>query len=301
MQSYHNHLLTAVGGDLKGLKVVIDCGHGAACSAGPMAFQSLGAEVNSLNADNLGERINVECGSTAPDKVAEAVVREKADIGIAFDGDADRVILADETGNIVNGDSVIAMWAEFLKNEGKLPGDAVVGTVLSNQGLEKFLGEKGIRLIRADVGDKYVLREMVKGGYILGGEQSGHIIFLEHNTTGDGVLTALLVARLIRDKGQPFSKLANLFTRFPQVQLNLECRDKYGWQTDYEVTMKLRELERKLKEEDEGRILIRPSGTEPKIRVMVESLTQDTARSYAEQAIEVLRDFAGRQDNGGGA
>ncbi len=299
MQSYHKHLLTALQGDLKGLKVVIDCGHGAASFAGPSAFTSLGAEVNSLNADNLGERINVECGSTAPDKVAEAVVREKADIGVAFDGDADRVILSDETGAIVDGDSVIAMWAEYLKAANKLPGDAVVGTVLSNQGLEKFLGEKGIKLVRADVGDKHVLREMVKGGYVLGGEQSGHVIFLEYNTTGDGVLTALLVARLMSIRGEPLSKLANLYTRFPQVQLNLECRDKYGWQSDHETTSRLRALEAKLREEDEGRILIRPSGTEPKVRVMVESLTPEIALRTAEEAIEILRLFASQQESGG--
>lgn len=300
MQSYMNHLVAAAGGNLDGLKVVLDCGHGAAHHVGPSVFTTLGAEVISLNADALGERINVDCGSTAPEKVAEAVVREGADLGVAFDGDADRAILADELGNVINGDAIIAMWAEYLQSEGLLPGNAVVGTVLSNQGLEKFLDGKGIRLLRADVGDKYVLREMVAGGFILGGEQSGHIIFLNHNTTGDGVLTALLAARLIRIKNQPFSKLANLFTRFPQVQLNLKCRDKYGWQTDPTVQAKLREMEDKLKGEDEGRILVRASGTEPKVRVMVESMTLETAESYAEDAIEVLQEFANKQDAAGG-
>jgi phosphoglucosamine mutase len=281
MQSYLNHLTAATGGDLKGLKVVLDCGHGAAYYAGPKAFTSLGADVISLNADSMGERINVDCGSTAPDKVAEAVMREGADLGVAFDGDADRAIFADETGSVVDGDSIIAMWADFLKEQGKLPGHAVVGTVLSNKGLEKFLDGKGISLVRADVGDKYVLREMVAGGYVLGGEQSGHIIFLDYNTTGDGVLTSLLVARLMHIKKMPLSKLANLFSRFPQVQLNLECRDK-------------------IQSEDEGRILVRPSGTEPKVRVMVESLTRDIAQDYAEQAIEILRDFTRKQELAGG-
>jgi phosphoglucosamine mutase len=280
--------------------VVIDCGHGAAYDVGPKAFTGLGAQVISLNADSLGERINVDCGSTAPEKVAQAVVREGADFGVAFDGDADRAIFADETGSVVDGDSIIAMWAEHLKMDHELPGDAVVGTVLSNQGLERYLAGRGIRLIRADVGDKNVLREMVAGGYTLGGEQSGHIIFLDYNTTGDGVLTALLVARLLRVKKMPFSKLANLFTRFPQVQLNLQCKDKYSWQNDPAVQSKLRELEAKLKTEDEGRILIRPSGTEPKVRVMVESLTLETAGNYAEEAIEVLREFAVKQEAPGG-
>lgn len=300
MQSYLNHLTAAAGGDIEGIKVVIDCGHGAAYDVGPKAFTNLGAQVISLNADGLGERINVDCGSTAPEKVAQAVVREGADFGVAFDGDADRAIFADETGSIVDGDSIIAMWAEYLKEKEELPGDAVVGTVLSNQGLEKYLEGKEIRLVRADVGDKHVLREMVAGGYILGGEQSGHIIFLNHNTTGDGVLTALLVARLLRVKKIPFSKLANLFTRFPQIQLNLKCRDKYGWQTDPAVQTKLRQLEDKLKAEDEGRILVRPSGTEPKVRVMVESKTLETAEKYAEEAIEVLREFSRKQETAGG-
>jgi len=300
IQTYVQHLIEAAGGDLDGLKIVIDCGHGAASHIGPMVLASLGAEIFSLNADGIGERINVNCGSTAPEKMAEAVVQEGADLGIAFDGDADRAIFADETGNIVDGDAVLAAWGEYLYENDKLHGDAIVGTVLSNQGLEKYLQTKGISLIRADVGDKYVLREMVAGGYVLGGEQSGHIIFMEHNTTGDGILTALLMARLMRIRNFPLSTFAKVYNRFPQVQLNLGCRDKYGWQSDLGVRKRLRELEEKLKAEDQGRILIRPSGTEPKVRVMVESMTLDIAQGYAQMAIEVLREFISNQETGGG-
>ncbi len=300
MQSYHHHLVNAVDGPLDGLKVVLDCGHGAASVAGPRAFTALGAEVVSLNADGLGERINVKCGSTVPDKMAETVVREGADLGVAFDGDADRAIFADETGKIVDGDAVIASWGEYLLEQGKLSGDSVVGTVLSNQGLEKYLESKGIRLVRADVGDKYVLREMVEGGYVLGGEQSGHIIFLEHNTTGDGILTALFMGRLMRARNLPLSVLASVYERFPQVQLNLKCEDKYGWQSDINVRQKLQELQDEIKARDEGRILIRPSGTEQKVRVMVESMTPEIAQGYAEKAIKILKEFAGKQETGGG-
>jgi phosphoglucosamine mutase len=254
-------------------------------------FALLGARVIPLNCSPDGSRINVGCGSTNLRGCRERVLEAGADMGVALDGDGDRVILVDETGGIVDGDQILAMWGLYLLANDSLPEKTVVGTVLSNKGLEAVLEEAGGQLIRAPVGDKYVLREMLSSGAKLGGEQSGHIIFLEHHTTGDGILTALMVALLMREKGMPLSKLAGQMPRYPQVQLNIAVKDRKACMEDLRVRAEIDALTEEI-ERIKGRLLVRPSGTESVIRVMTEAPDEAEARRLAEQAIELFRDFS---------
>ncbi len=272
------------GMEFRGMRVVVDCANGAAYRVTPTVLKELGAEVFPISVEPDGLNINQECGSLHPKGLQEAVITYRADVGFAHDGDADRVILADETGVLVDGDQIMALCALDLQAEGRLREQTVVATVMSNLGLELCLKEAGIRLLRTPVGDRYVLEQMLKGGYVLGGEQSGHIIFLEHNTTGDGIVTALQVLGVIQRTGKPLSGLAGCMVKLPQTLVNVRVRRKEALESLPGVQAAIREAEARLGAE--GRLLVRYSGTEPLVRVMGEG--RDAARIEAVTA-EVAR------------
>jgi phosphoglucosamine mutase len=270
--------------DLEGLKVVVDAANGAAYKITPILLKELGAEVISINDKPDGININDNCGSLHLDCLSRAVKEYTAHIGIAHDGDADRTLLVDEKGNAVDGDMILGIWASELKRENRLNGSSVVATVMSNLGLEKYLSGLGVNLIRTKVGDRYVVEEMKKGGYNLGGEQSGHIIFFDYNTTGDGAITALQVLYLMRKKNRLISELTSNIELYPQVLINVPVFRKKDIKETPEITRVIDKSAKKLS--DKGRILVRPSGTEPKIRVMVEA-------EDGKLANEVAHDIAG--------
>lgn len=271
--------------DLEGLKVVVDCAHGATYRIAPELLEELGAKVIRMGCEPNGVNINDGCGALHPDGLRERVLSEGADLGLAFDGDGDRLVLVDEKGGVVDGDQIMALCALFLKEEGALRKDTVVATVMSNLGFEKFLSRHGIRLVRTQVGDRYVVEEMRRGGYCLGGEQSGHIVFLDHNTTGDGILTALKVLAILKIKEKPASEVFRLFERMPQVLKNVKVKVKKPLDEIEGLSEKVRRIKEMLG--DKGRILVRPSGTEPKYRVMVEG--ED--RGFIEELAEEVADF----------
>ncbi len=278
--------------DLEGLKIVVDSANGAAYKVTPRLLEELGAEVVSINDNPDGININKNCGSLHLEHLAKIAKETGAHIGIAHDGDADRTLFVDEKGNVVDGDLVLGIWAVELNREGRLKGNAVVATAMSNLGLEKYLSARGIKLIRTKVGDRYVVEELRKGGYNLGGEQSGHIIFFDYNTTGDGPITALQVLYLMRKKNRLLSELAGSIELYPQVLINVEISgQKFLQKNDFknhpEITKTIDALTRKLG--NRGRILVRPSGTEPKIRVMVEADDSEMAKTVAEDIAEAIR------------
>jgi len=252
----------------EGIKIVVDCANGAAYKITPWLLSELGAEVISINDRPDGININVGCGSLHIERLQKAVKLNKAHIGIAHDGDADRAIFCDEKGKMVDGDQVMGMWAVEMKRNGMLKRNTVVSTVMSNFGFEEYLKKNGIKLIRTRVGDRYVVEEMIRGGYNLGGEQSGHIVFLDHNTTGDGPLTAVQVLNLMKKRGVPFSKLASEIKLYPQVLMNVDVEHKHDIKTVPQIQEAINTAEKRLS--GKGRILVRPSGTEPKVRVMLE-------------------------------
>ena len=251
-----------------GLKVVIDCAHGATYKVAPAIFRELGATVIPLNIQPNGVNINDGCGSLYPEVVSEAVLKHKADVGVSHDGDGDRAILVDETGAVLDGDHLLAILALDLKSRGVLRSDTVVGTVMSNVGLDLCLKEAGIAVVRAPVGDRYVLEEMLRHGVNLGGEQSGHIVFLDHNTTGDGVVTALQLLALMAKHQKPLSQLRRCMTAVPQVLLNVRVAEKQDFESLPAVQAAIANAEAQL--DGGGRVLVRYSGTEPVARVMVE-------------------------------
>ncbi len=256
------------GETLAGLNVVIDCAHGAAYKVAPQVLWEMGAQVTTMGAAPNGRNINDDCGATHPAELSKKVLEEGADIGIALDGDADRVILVDEKGKIVDGDQLLALLAVTKKEQGWLQGGGVVATVMSNLGLERFLGGQGLHLKRTPVGDRHVVEEMRRGGYNLGGEQSGHIILGDFVTSGDGLLAALQVMAILREKGQPASRCLHLFDPLPQLLRNVRIAPGQNPLADKTVQSALGAAEKKLG--DAGRILVRPSGTEPLVRVMAE-------------------------------
>lgn len=277
--------------DFEGLKVVVDAANGAAYKVTPWLLRELGAEVISINDKPDGININDNCGSLHLDCLSKAVKEHNAHIGIAHDGDADRTLFVDEKGNIADGDMILGIWASELKREERLIGNCVVATVMTNLGLEKYLAGQGIKLIRTKVGDRYVVEEMKKGGYNLGGEQSGHIIFFDYNTTGDGPITALQVLYLMRKKNRLISELTSDIELYPQVLLNVAVSGKKDFKKIPEITRVVENSTRKLA--DRGRILIRPSGTEPKIRIMVEAEDGGMAKAVAEDIAEVIQKAIG--------
>jgi phosphoglucosamine mutase len=255
--------------------------------ATPAALRRLGAEVIAINCDWDGMDINVECGSTHLGPVTELVASSGAHLGIAHDGDADRVLAVDETGAEVDGDAIMAICAAQMHEQGHLPLDTVVSTVMCNLGFELAMRERGINVIKTKVGDRYVLEQLQTSGAVLGGEQSGHIIFLEHNTTGDGLVTALQLAAVMRQTGKPVSELRQVMRRFPQVLVNVPVGDKARLGTSAAIASAVREIEDELG--DTGRVLVRASGTEPLVRVMVEASEQHTAAEAVDRLVGVVK------------
>jgi len=287
-RDYIEFLKSTINCDLRGLKIVLDCAYGASSTVAPILFHELGADVILYGSHPNGEKINVKCGSTNPKVLQEIVAGTGADVGFAFDGDADRLIAVDEKGNIVDGDHIMAMCGIYLKSRGKLNKNTVVVTVMSNIGLDIALKQNGIDVVKTKVGDRYVLEEMVKNGYSIGGEQSGHIIFLDHNTTGDGEITALKVAELLVSSGKKLSELSGVMVSYPQVLINARVKNelKHKYMDDEDIAREINKLEKEM--QGEGRVLIRPSGTEPLVRVMVEGKDQEKIESMAKELASLI-------------
>ncbi|MGZ5352315.1 MAG: phosphoglucosamine mutase [Actinomycetota bacterium] len=284
---YVDHVVAAAEARLDGMRIVVDCANGAASSVAPEALRRLGAEVYPIFASPDGSNINVNCGALHPDVVAHAVRAAGADAGVAHDGDADRALFADADGNVIDGDQVLAACAIAMKEEGRLEGDLVVSTVMSNLGLRIAMERAGIRLIHAPVGDRYVLEQMQEHGAVLGGEQSGHVIFRDHATTGDGLVTAVRFLSIARRRGVSVAELAAAMRRFPQVLVNVEVARGAVLDEASGVAAAVREAEAELGET--GRVLVRASGTEPLVRVMVEAETEELARRHADALAERVR------------
>lgn len=288
LPEYIDYALSTINGDLKGLRVALDCANGACYKAAVKAFRALGADVYVINDNPDGNNINENCGSTHPEELMDYVVRKKCHIGFAFDGDADRCLAVDEKGNLINGDFILTICAKYLKDKGQLKDDTLVVTVMSNLGLDIACSREGIKLVKTKVGDRYVLEEMLKDGFMLGGEQSGHIIFLNHNTTGDGLVTALQVASILKESGKTFSELAGIMQELPQVLVNATVpNDKKNiYLEDEEVINAIKDVEAKLN--GVGRVLIRPSGTEPLVRVMLEGENQQEIDKMAHDLVDLI-------------
>ncbi len=289
VETYVAHLVKSLESpvSLEGIRVVVDCANGAAFQAAPAAFEAQGAEVHRIHAQPDGININESSGSTHMDALRSAVLERHADIGIALDGDADRCLAVDTFGRIVDGDQILAILALALREQGRLKNDTVVGTVMSNLGLINAMRSRGITVEQTKVGDRYVLEAMRAGGFILGGEQSGHIVMLEHATTGDGVLTALHLMNRMATSGQSLAQLASVMTRLPQVLINVPDVDKSRATTDPELSAAVVEAEAELGES--GRVLLRPSGTESLVRVMVEAESYEAASGVAHRLADVVR------------
>ncbi len=279
---------------LEGIRIVVDCANGAAYRVAPAVFEELGAEVIPIGVQPDGTNINAGCGSLHPECVADEVRARGAHLGIALDGDADRVIVVDEHGNEVDGDHIMAICARDLAERGRLKGGAVVATVMSNLGLERSLAQAGLDLVRTQVGDRYVVERMRRDGYNFGGEQSGHLIFLDHATTGDGVLAALQLLGVVVGTGQPLSELARVMEAVPQVLKNVRVREKRPMD---ELPAARRAIEA-AKEElgRDGRVLVRYSGTEPKLRVMVEGDDEDRIHALADEICEAVHREIGQEE-----
>lgn len=275
------------GMDLTGLRVVVDSANGAAYRIGPRILVELGADVISLYDQPNGMNINQGCGSLHPEVIRRAVIANRAHVGIAYDGDADRVILCDENGTVVDGDAVMAICALHMLRQGRLRHNTLVATVMSNLGLERALLDAGGRLIRSAVGDRYVMEKMLEGGYNLGGEQSGHLIFLDHNTTGDGIITALQVLSIMKQDARPLSALATCMRTYPQVLVNVKVRERRDLTQVPEISRRMVAIEKAL--EGTGRLLVRYSGTEPKLRIMLEGEDEPTIRGYADELADLVR------------
>ncbi len=289
VETYVAHVVKSLEGpvSLEGIRVVVDCANGAAFQAAPAAFEAQGAEVHRIHAEPDGININESSGSTHMDSLRAAVLERHADIGIALDGDADRCLAVDTFGRIVDGDQILAILALALREQGRLKNDTVVATVMSNLGLINAMRSRGISVEQTKVGDRYVLEAMRAGGFILGGEQSGHIVMLEHATTGDGVLTALHLMNRMATSGQSLAQLASVMTRLPQVLINVPDVDKSRATTDPELSAAVVEAETELGES--GRVLLRPSGTESLVRVMVEAESYEAANGVAHRLADVVR------------
>ena len=285
VEDYVSYILTTIDTRLDGIKAAVDCANGASSRTAPSALKKLGVDLTVINDQPNGLNINDHCGSTHMEAIRQLVLDTGADVGLAFDGDADRLLAVDELGNLVNGDQIMAICGCYLKSQGKLKKNAIVATIMSNLGLFQMGEREGIAIPKTKVGDRYVLEKMRAEGYILGGEQSGHVIFLEHNTTGDGLITALQLLSVMRHTGKKLSELARIMTVLPQVTINvpMDNERKYDYIDDAEIMYTIHQVERLF--EDSGRVLIRPSGTEAMVRIMIEGqdlpLMEEQARRIA--------------------
>ncbi|MCP3029442.1 phosphoglucosamine mutase [Halobacillus sp. A5] len=293
-QKYMQHLKQTVDYDFDGLHIALDCAHGATSSLASHLFADLEADISSIGSSPDGLNINKNVGSTHPEALQALVKEKQADVGLAFDGDGDRLIAVDEKGNIVDGDRIMYVIAKFMNEKGTLKHSTVVSTVMSNLGFYKAIEAQGMKSDKTAVGDRYVMEEMRRGGYNLGGEQSGHIIFLEHNTTGDGMLTALQLVNVLKETGRPLSELANEMKKFPQVLKNIRVIDKQAVQTHPRIQETIQAVEEEMGES--GRVLVRPSGTEPLVRIMVEAPTEEQCESYVEKVVQVVNEELGMKE-----
>jgi phosphoglucosamine mutase len=283
---YLIHLLSAMRNQLDGLKIVVDCAHGAASAISPQAFTDAGAKVIVIGADPDGTNINSGYGSTQLSALQAAVVDNKADLGIAHDGDADRCLAVDENGKVIDGDKILAVLAVAMKQRGELARGTVVSTVMSNLGFKVAMQKAGINVVETAVGDRYVLEEMRREGYTLGGEQSGHIIFSQYATTGDGILTGMQLAAEMVASGKKLSELTSIVETYPQILINVAGVDKTKVDTDSELQSLVKQAASELG--DSGRVLLRASGTESLVRVMVEAREMGDAKGWAERIAVVV-------------
>jgi phosphoglucosamine mutase len=272
---------------LEGLRIVVDCGHGAAYRVVPEVLSELGAHVIPIGVQPDGENINRSCGALYPESARDVLLHEHADFAVSLDGDADRAVFVDETGDILDGDQILAICAKDMREKGTLKGQTVVATVMSNLGLELALKPLGVRLVRTEVGDRYVVERMLQDGYNLGGEQSGHILFLDHNTTGDGAITCLQLLALMIEKGRRLSELNRVMTRLPQVLVNVKIREKRDFEAMPSVSHKIRTVEAAL--DGRGRTLVRYSGTEMLARVMLEGEDEKQIDAMAREIADEIR------------
>lgn len=288
--SFARQTLTSEG-SFQGIKIVLDCSNGATYQIAPQLFAELGAETESLNIQPNGININAGCGSEHPESLIDKVLETGADVGLAFDGDGDRLIAVDEKGKIISGDRILAICAKFMHANNLLNNNIVVSTVMSNIGLTMALKELGIKHLKADVGDRYVLEKMISSGAVIGGEDSGHMIFLDHHTTGDGILTALRLLEVMQSESQSLSDLSRIVTVYPQVLLNVEVKTKPPIESIAEITAAIQEVETSLGEN--GRVLVRYSGTQPICRVMAEGPDEAATHRYCKQIADVIEKMIG--------
>lgn len=293
-QKYLQYLKQSVDEDFTGLHIALDCAHGATSSLATHLFADLDADLSTMGSSPNGLNINDGVGSTHPEALAAFLKEKGADLGLAFDGDGDRLIAIDEKGNIVDGDQIMYICGKFLKERGQLKQGTVVSTVMSNLGFYKGLEEHGIQSVQTAVGDRYVVEEMKKNGYNLGGEQSGHIIFLDYNTTGDGLLTGLQLANIMKATKKPLSELASEMKKYPQVLVNIRVTDKYHVTDNEKVKQVIEQVEAEMN--GNGRILVRPSGTEPLVRVMAEAPSAELCREYVDRIAAVVEEEMGLKE-----
>ncbi|MDU7731603.1 MAG: phosphoglucosamine mutase [Actinomyces sp.] len=286
--SYIEHLVTSVGSDLHGVRIAVDCANGGASDIGPQALREAGADVVVMNSSPDGRNINDNCGSTHPEQIQAVTVASGADFGVAYDGDADRCLAIDRHGNLIDGDKIMGALALAMHEAGELDHDTLVVTIMSNLGLKLAMEKAGITTVQTAVGDRYVLEAMIEGGFALGGEQSGHVIARHHATTGDGVLTSMLLARLVHESGRDLADLTAPIERLPQTLINVSGVDKARLHDDQALADEVAAAEKTLGET--GRVVMRPSGTEPLVRVMVEAASEDEADRIAQHLADVVRD-----------
>ncbi|WP_101773707.1 phosphoglucosamine mutase [Peptostreptococcus faecalis] len=294
-RDYIDYLKSHINCNLSGMKIVLDGANGAAYRVAPAVFRELGAEVVEINCNPDGTNINLNCGSTHPELLQKTVVESKADMGMAYDGDADRLIAVDENGDIVDGDKIMVLSAINMKNKGLLKNDTLVVTVMSNIGLVIAAKENGIKLETTKVGDRYVLEEMVKSGHCLGGEQSGHLVFLDYNTTGDGTMSSLVLASILKEENKKLSEAASVMDQYPQVLVNVKVKNEYknSYMDFEEIANEIERIESIM--DGMGRVLIRPSGTEPLVRVMIEGKDEEHIYSLANGLADIINQKIGLQ------
>jgi phosphoglucosamine mutase len=283
---YINFLKSTLSGSFGGYKVVLDCANGAAYEIAPEVFREMGADVITIGAEPNGCNINEQCGSTHPEMLRDAVVKHRANLGLAFDGDADRLIAIDENGEEVDGDFILSICGDALNRDGKLNHSTIVTTVMANIGFFKGIEQAGLKATQTAVGDRYVMEEMRKGGYNLGGEQSGHVIFLDYNTTGDGILTGLQLTGTLVHSGKSLSEMKQIMRKYPQVLVNVRVADKSKLSGNQPIEQAIRKVEGELG--DNGRVLVRPSGTESLIRVMAEGPDKAKVEAYVNEIVRVI-------------
>ncbi|MCE5091111.1 phosphoglucosamine mutase [Staphylococcus devriesei] len=290
-QKYLSYLKSTIDVDLEDLKITLDGANGSTSALAPFLFGDLEADTETIGCSPDGYNINDDCGSTHPELLAEKVLETESDFGLAFDGDGDRLIAVDEKGNIIDGDQIMFVIGREMHKNHELNNDMIVSTVMSNLGFYKALENEGIKSNKTKVGDRYVVEEMRRGNYNLGGEQSGHIVMMDYNTTGDGLLTGVQLAAVIKMSGKPLSELAAQMKKYPQSLINVKVTDKHHVEENEDVKQVMNEVETEMN--GEGRILVRPSGTEPLVRVMVEAATDEKAQDYAQRIAKVVEEKMG--------